>query len=777
MTLSVTCSYCGARLRAPDNAAGRTLNCPKCRKRVTVTAITQQPTQPPIKVETIVLPTKASDRPSSLLMLVSLGIVGALLLAFGLTVGLVVYFSVKPTEQVENKEVASGSRAERNEPSRLLDERGQDHKAPDRRQHVDETPAVIPPPARPNRTTPPPPRSAVVPSPSRPSPAIPPPPRKERVDRPAKPSWTLADKVVRLGDLKVQITETTIGKVQLKDIFREDATSKEDFLIVKLELRNLNPTKKVEYRSWAGEDFSLGHDHAALIDNFNNRYKRIGFGLGSYPVGAVKGSESLYPNKSVTDVLVFELPLDRATYLELELPASNYGCEGMIRFRIPKYMYDEKAKAEHEETVRQQKVEEQREEDERRRAAAEEARRQNEARAEEAKRQEEAWIKQSVEQNCAALKDPDLKTRTQAAVELGRIGPRAATAVPDLRKALDDENEQLGKAATDALAKIGKPAVPALIETLANGTPRSRMNAAYALVSIDHDAKDWVEASDATVRKLQELFRNTDEAVLLGAVLDALAIVGGLERSMVDQLLTKKGLQHADAAVRAKALDCIRRVRLETLRIGTLASLNLEDPSWEVRDTAAKVLGVRMEHLSEADMKDIRALLAMTGKPKAVQIGLEAAKHLGPKAKEALPELLKLFQAAEGKIKLELALLLTGIDTKDKKVADAVGPILVGALRPKTKDDTPSEAVLDAIAVIGEPMVRQIFKALEAADDIGAINADHRKALFLALQHLGRKAYSEENVRIIREYQRKERYRDVQAAAGKALHAMLPPKN
>jgi hypothetical protein len=138
-----------------------------------------------------------------------------------------------------------------------------------------------------------------------------------------------------LGDLQVQIVKTSIGKVPLKDIFRENATSKDNLLMVKLELRNLNPTKKVEYHSWAGEDFAFVRDYATLKDNFGNSYKRISFGLGSQPIGAVKGSESLYPNKSVTDVLLFEVPLDTATHLDLELPAKNYSCEGMIRFRIP----------------------------------------------------------------------------------------------------------------------------------------------------------------------------------------------------------------------------------------------------------------------------------------------------------------------------------------------------------------------------------------------------------------------------------------------------------
>jgi hypothetical protein len=140
---------------------------------------------------------------------------------------------------------------------------------------------------------------------------------------------------VRLGDLQVRITETAIGKVPLKDAFRQGTTSEDNLLMVKLELLNINPTKKVEYTSWAGKDISFNRDDATLKDNFGNTYKRVGFGSTSYPVGAVGWSTSVYPDKAITDVLVFEVPLEKATYLDLELPAQNYGGEGMVRFRIP----------------------------------------------------------------------------------------------------------------------------------------------------------------------------------------------------------------------------------------------------------------------------------------------------------------------------------------------------------------------------------------------------------------------------------------------------------
>jgi hypothetical protein len=151
---------------------------------------------------------------------------------------------------------------------------------------------------------------------------------------PTEPSWASPDKAVRQGDLQVRITKVSVGKVPLKDFGRE-SRSADALLRIQLELINVNPTKKVEYRSWAGADFALDDNYATLRDNFGNNYRRITFGFASTPVGGVSGSESIYPNKTVTDVLVFEMPLDNATHLDLGMPAKNYACEGMIRYRIP----------------------------------------------------------------------------------------------------------------------------------------------------------------------------------------------------------------------------------------------------------------------------------------------------------------------------------------------------------------------------------------------------------------------------------------------------------
>jgi hypothetical protein len=154
-------------------------------------------------------------------------------------------------------------------------------------------------------------------------------------ESPPEPTWAAPDEAVRQGDLQVQIADTAIGKVRLEGSTDRDFLSSDEYLVIKVGLINKNPAKKVDYYSWSGRGMSFHRDYATLKDNFGNNYRRIGFGSSTRPVGSVDGFESIYPNKLVTDVLAFELPLDTATHLDLELPAQNYGGEGMIRFRIP----------------------------------------------------------------------------------------------------------------------------------------------------------------------------------------------------------------------------------------------------------------------------------------------------------------------------------------------------------------------------------------------------------------------------------------------------------
>ncbi len=144
---------------------------------------------------------------------------------------------------------------------------------------------------------------------------------------------------VRQGDVEFRVIGVHRGKVPLRDWLGDRTTSKDELLVIEIQVSNLSQTKKLEYRSWMGEDFAFDRDFATLQDNFGNHYKRISFGIGTKVVGQAE-SDSLYPLKSVSDMLVFELPVNNAEYLNLELPAKNFGGEGMIQLRILMNMID-----------------------------------------------------------------------------------------------------------------------------------------------------------------------------------------------------------------------------------------------------------------------------------------------------------------------------------------------------------------------------------------------------------------------------------------------------
>lgn len=76
-----------------------------------------------------------------------------------------------------------------------------------------------------------------------------------------------------------------------------------------------------------GADFSFGRDFASCRDNFDNVLKRIDFGIATDLVGSTK-SESVYPSKSIDDIIVFEKPIDGTKSVKIALPKGNIEAEG-----------------------------------------------------------------------------------------------------------------------------------------------------------------------------------------------------------------------------------------------------------------------------------------------------------------------------------------------------------------------------------------------------------------------------------------------------------------
>ena len=177
------------------------------------------------------------------------------------------------------------------------------------------------------------------------------PPNVAQLQVPAIPD---AAKWIQQGAIRVKIEFVEVNFVTLKERFGSAGKSEDQLLRIALTLENTSDTKKIDFSGFGAKQFGIG-DHAQLTDNFGNRYKAIHFGLDEIE-GQAK-SESIYPGKSVKDLLIFEKPIDKVELLMLELPASNFGGTGMLRVRIPNEMIDSVAKAKQAELDRLAKAE------------------------------------------------------------------------------------------------------------------------------------------------------------------------------------------------------------------------------------------------------------------------------------------------------------------------------------------------------------------------------------------------------------------------------------
>lgn len=131
-------------------------------------------------------------------------------------------------------------------------------------------------------------------------------PKKARTAEPRRAPIT---SVTQAG-IRVDVIAGVIGKVPLLNTMtKRTSKSKEKLLRLTVRVTNLSTTKKMNYRVF----------RSGLTDDLKNVYKPTGFahfGLFEDLVGKCERT-SIYPEKSVQDILVFEVPVAKAKQLIL----------------------------------------------------------------------------------------------------------------------------------------------------------------------------------------------------------------------------------------------------------------------------------------------------------------------------------------------------------------------------------------------------------------------------------------------------------------------------
>ncbi len=152
------------------------------------------------------------------------------------------------------------------------------------------------------------------------------------------PSLSPYENPVQIGSVKVELLKAQVGQVIRLDPDSvipkraENATYN-----VTVRITNLNDSKTVEYRAWSYPGLDRKRPLAKLGDDFGTNYP-----CQSSEQQPIQKSVPMFarikPGESVTDILAFELPIDKANTFALVLPAESVGQSGEFIFSIPRAM-------------------------------------------------------------------------------------------------------------------------------------------------------------------------------------------------------------------------------------------------------------------------------------------------------------------------------------------------------------------------------------------------------------------------------------------------------
>jgi HEAT repeat protein len=259
-----------------------------------------------------------------------------------------------------------------------------------------------------------------------------------------------------------------------------------------------------------------------------------------------------------------------------------------------------------------------------------------------------------------ALDSPSKAERLTAMRELGNLGTAGKAAVPILLERLrltEKEHADQGDMAGRALAQIGHPALPGLVEALDDPSLLVRARALRALGAMGPDASP-------ALQRICEFLTDKQPALRALAVA-ALAEMGPQGRPAVPQLV--RALRDPDPLIRLLAGTALRQIGIETL--GEIRSA-AKDDAVAVRLSAVQSL-VRYRQSQEA--ADV--LLEALGDPDFRVRAAAAASlaQVGPSGKIAVPKLLECLQ--ENDMELQTwaftALMLLG-SPGDSNLLDAL---------------------------------------------------------------------------------------------------------
>jgi HEAT repeats len=326
------------------------------------------------------------------------------------------------------------------------------------------------------------------------------------------------------------------------------------------------------------------------------------------------------------------------------------------------------------------------------------------------------------------LRDGDSKERVQAALELIKLGPRAAPAIGALVKALGDKDDMVQFHAMLALKRVGPAAVPALVKATRSPSEGKRAYALWTLASFKEQAAPAIPAAISALDDKSEKVRGRAEEVLwrIGR-----AAIEPLTRIVADAKRSK----HARAAACAVIG---KRPAFKTPAAITALLAAAKAPEASVRNQAFRALG-RLK--APAALPLLLRVLNNRAAPMQKQMhAIAAIGDLGPDiAASAVGPLTRLLRRAKNNgLQVTIVAALTRFGPKARPAV----PVLKGLLG-KFQMNFLAEALM---AIIGDKATMRIGTRLlrtrkwrDGVDLLGEMKAAAKPAI-PALLRLRKKA-------------------------------------
>jgi HEAT repeat protein len=287
-----------------------------------------------------------------------------------------------------------------------------------------------------------------------------------------------------------------------------------------------------------------------------------------------------------------------------------------------------------------------------------------------------------------------------AVEQLGKLGPSAASATPDLILVLADSPDPMTRIRVAwALGEIREPVDqvgPALIAALADPEPGVRTSAVMALI----------RCGEPILPENLLALKSANDLIRLGAA--EVQVHLSKDKTELPVPVLSGMMSHPDAQIRLRAIRCLEIIGKPANTVAPALLGSLEDETTEVRIAAVRALGVM-------DVNDgaINAIAGLLKSDSSKHVRVNAAEILGIvglKSSVALETLVEAFADADDRTRARV------VESVAKFGAAAI-PKVLAAAKKESPHDVVRRSALDSLIQMGPiaaPAVDELLAYLAA---------------------------------------------------------------